>query len=282
MRNRIWVLLVLITMSTETAVGQNEAEACFDQAVLAFEADDYAAAIAGFEKVINDYPLSEWYPFALFNLSYVHFKIGDFYRAIAGFKDMIAGNFDDEETHFTNLMESPFTLYKHRSADLISTMYLQLNLADSALAYRAMADTVYPYRHFCGNCYASQRAYTVMCYADIYEQLGDTLRAVQALLPEALENLSGSDAVLRRIEALLQNQKGLKDQLDRALSEIQAKHNSDAERSWNWMTFRFLETDMHIPETWRSGQESVEVHEAQRIVRGSAFYGMITALGLNE
>lgn len=78
--------------------------------------------------------------------------------------------------------------YKNYSAKELAEIYIDKKDYNTAIKYLDLTKKKFPYRHFCGNAYASDDIYTADRYSDCYIALGDYKKAIDILTPHMFGN----------------------------------------------------------------------------------------------
>src|SRR5690606_33465640 len=124
---------------------------------------------------------------------------------------------NEKESAGGDIMANPYSNYKHRASRVLSELYYNKNEFDSSLYFFMLSDDTYPYLHFCGNAYASNRIFSALRYADIYQKLNKEYEAIRSLLPAVFITLSNNSKVIAELKNLLSQKYGLKEELDYSL-----------------------------------------------------------------
>lgn len=200
--NRFRIVLLLIAFIYSAKLfGQKMPQDYFEEGVEATENNDDSTALADFYYIVNNHPKNEIFPRAYYNIGYIYFKNKDHANAIKVFKNILNGNFNDlESSGRPGIMSNPFANYKNDAASYLSEIYESRAVYDSALFYLIQSDTVYTYKHFCGNELMADRISNAIRYANIYEHLNQVSNAERALLKVSFPSHLASN--LKALEAL--------------------------------------------------------------------------------
>ena len=263
------VYLTLLFLISAAAFGQKMPSDYFNEAYEYFEEEEFDKALKGFQYIVDNHPRNELYPRAFYNIGYIHFIQKNYDKAIPVFKAIIESNFNEKENLGGGIMADPYTNYKNRASRILSTIYYDKEMFDTALHYLTLSDTAYPYLHFCGNEYAENDVYMALRYADIYQKLKQPDKAVEKLLPTVFTYLADNSEVIAELKKLLKNKKGLKKELDNALTKIYSKEIVGEKYTYTRYYFKFLNVEIAIP---------YDKTVAAKYIKQTAFYKMIKQL----
>jgi tetratricopeptide (TPR) repeat protein len=268
-----YLLLISLMLAHTFIYAQKMPDDYFEEASQSFESGDYSKALEGYRYVVDNHPRNELYPRAYYNMGLIYSKQKKYELAIPVFTSILKSNFNETEKLGGNIMDDPYANYRHRASEMLTDIYQQKKMYDSALFYLVQADSVYPYLHFCGNEYAANAVNTALQYAAIYKNLNKSDQAITVLLPLVFETLSNNAQVIGQLQILLKNRKGLVKELDQALDKIYAHELKVGDRSYTNYYFRFLDTEIPVSRYYEKDKK-----EALREMKASDFYQMIRRL----
>lgn len=272
------LLIVISILICHTTCAQKMPSDYFDEASKYFEDENYDKALSGYQYIVDNFPKNELYSRSYFNIGYIYYSQKKFEKAIPIFKTILESNFNEEENLGGGIMEDPYTNYKHRASEILSNIYYDQKMYDTALQYFALSDTVYPYLHFCGNEYASNNIHTALRYSDIYQKLDKPDKAIESLLPTVFITLADNSEVIVELKRLLSNKKDLKKELNESLKKIYSKKTDKADYSFTRYYFRFLNTEIAVPDSYEDEINKFEREKAVKEIRHTDFYKMIQKL----
>jgi tetratricopeptide (TPR) repeat protein len=221
MKKISFILLLFISTSNQYLFGQKMPSDYFDEGEEFSQAEDYKNAIASFQYIVKHNPKNTLFPKALYNLGYLYFKDEQYDSSIVVFKSILSSNFNEFESAGGGIMDDPYSNYRHRASVILSEIYHNQNMYDTALYYFSLSDTLYPYHHFCGNETAANEIQTALIYANLYQKLNNIDKAIEVLLPAYYNTgLADNSQVVFELKTLLKKRKNLKRELDKALKTI--------------------------------------------------------------
>ena len=252
----------------------------FEEANSYYENGNYNKALKSYQYIVNNHPRNGLYPRAFFNVGYIYFIQNKYNKSIPIFKEILESNFNEKENLGGGIMANPYTNYRHRASEILSEIYYEKKEYNTALYYFALSDTAYPYLHFCGNEYASNDIYTALRYAEIYQKLKQPEKAIEKLLPAVFITLADNSKVIERLEKLLTNKKGLKQELDKSLSKIYPKTVGSKDYTYTRYYFKFLNVEIAVPNNYEFGMEmdKFDKDKTIKIIKQTDFYKMIEKL----
>jgi tetratricopeptide (TPR) repeat protein len=162
----------------------------FNKAVAFVENKEYDSALVLFKKIYKKRAGSESITAkAHYNTGYVNLLKKDTPEVKKIFTEIMEEEYDEMDAggSGSGIMAEPYALYKNNSSCILAGIYLAEKKYDSALYYTQLADKVYPYRHFCGNEYATNAIYMAVLYAKCYSGLGQTEKAINILFAFCIE-----------------------------------------------------------------------------------------------
>lgn len=141
------------------------------------------------------------------------------------YKEMLATDFENPNSAYASydeLWNNPFSQFKHNSCKILAKLALDDSDYKLALTYTKMADTEYPFEHFCGNAHASNDIYLAIMYAKCYEGLGDKEKAIETLLPHCINNGLASNSELVDQLCLLLKEKYTNEKIKQQIESAKA------------------------------------------------------------
>lgn len=272
------LLIALSILLCHSAMAQKTPSDYFEEASNYFEDSDYKKALSRYKYIVDNFPNNELYPMAYFNIGFIYYTQKKFNKAIPIFKTILESNFNEKEKLGGGISDDPYTNYKHRASELLSNLYYEQKMYERALEYLAISDTVYPYLHFCGNGNNANKVYTALRYSDIFQKLNLPDKAIESLLAVVFINLVDNSKVIDELKKLLSNKKNLKEELDESLNKIYSKNSSTANYSLTTYYFKFLNTEIAIPNSREYNNDKFELEKAVIEIRKTNFYKMIESL----
>jgi tetratricopeptide (TPR) repeat protein len=185
-------ILLIFLLSPIFCFGQND-DAMFVQDNAAFNDNNNSYVKNTCKEFLNKNPNSKHKVQALYYLgrAYQNEKNND--SAILYFNTALS--ITENEKLYDN--------YKHDCAYDIADIYMSKKNYDKALEYLDKAEHKFPFRHFCGNAYASYYIDMAMCYSQCYKGKGDYKKAIEQLIPEMMPNgLANNEELVDSLYAL--------------------------------------------------------------------------------
>lgn len=224
----------------------------FDEGSKALDDSDYVKALNNFYYIIINHPRNQLYPRAFYNTGIAYYSLKKYDSAEVIFRSILISNFNEGDASGNGIMADPYTNYKHRSAFLLHAIFKKEQQYDSALHYLIMADTVYPYLHFCGNELAENTIYLALCYSDLYNKMGKHKKAERSLLKVAFPNgLAGNGQAIDSLKELMskyEDREETKKQLDYAINNYEidtSYYDSGRDTTYNYC-ITFMKTKINI------------------------------------
>lgn len=239
-------------------------------------------AIKFYQELIDSFPKSNLLFRALNNKGFAELILKKDKEAKKTFQKILDSKANDKEKGGigSGLMGEPYANYKNRAAKTVASICIKENNYSEAIKYLDLTKK-FPYRHFCGNEYASDEIYMSELYAKCYLGLNDTAKALKILLPNLLENglADNSNLVVLTTETLLKkySKDELKTFFENAFKtykteKIKSKDSDEYDRYY----ITFLSTDIEI-NSWRL--EFIELDkkqtEIENIYKSSRFYKLL-------
>jgi tetratricopeptide (TPR) repeat protein len=272
------IFSLLILLSSFVAFAQKMPSDYFEEASSFYEDERYGEALKSYQYIVDEHPKNELYPRAFYNVGYIQFIQKDYDKAVDVFKSILESNFNEKENLGGGIMADPYTNYRHRASEILSEIYYAKKNYDSALHYFALSATTYPYLHFCGNEYASNDVHTALRYADIYQELNQSDKAVEKLLPTVFITLADNSEVIEELKKLLTDKQELKKQLDESLRKIYSKKIDREDYSYTRYYFKFLNVEIAVPDSYEDEKDKFDKGKAIKEIKQTEFYKMIEKL----
>lgn len=272
------LLSILIVLSSVLACGQKMPSDYFEEASKYFEEEKFDEALKCFQYIIDNHSRNELYPRAFYNVGYIYFILKNYDKAIPIFKEILENDFNEKEDLGGGIMADPYTNYKNRACKILSNIYYEKQIFDTALYYHALSDTIYPYLHFCGNEYAWNDVYTALRYADIYQKLKQPDKAIEKLLPTVFITLADNSKVIEELKTLLAGKKKLIKQLNNSLRKIYTKKIDKENYSYKIYYIKFLNIEIVLPYSYEDEEGKFDKKKAINEIKQTDFYKMIEKL----
>lgn len=247
----------------------------FVEAEKFLEEDNLESALSIYQFIVDNYPRNELYPRALFNTGYIYLLQKNYVSSISIFMNILNSNFNEKEILGGNIMDDPFTNYKHRSSALLSDIYYANNMYDSALYYLVISDTIFPYYGFCGNEQAENEIYKSIKYSDIYQKLNQPDKAIESLLPNVFNTLANNTKVISELKNLLSRKKNVKKELDKSISSIYSREFSKNNKTYKKYYFKFLNVEILVPDGYEDDNIKFDIQISRKEILQSTFYQMV-------
>ncbi len=273
-------LLMLITSVCTFA--QKMPSDYFDEANTFYEEKKYDEALAAYQYIIDHHPKNDLYPRAFYNIGCIYIVKKDFEKSIDIFKRIVLSDFNEQEELGNGIMADPYTNYKHRSCNFLSHIYFEKEMYDSSLYYFSLADTVFPYLHFCGNEQAANKVFTALRYSEIYQQLKQPDEAIRKLLPAIFTSLADNSEVLIELNKLLSGRKDLIEKLNMALKEMYSKKIEIRGYIYDVHYFKFLNAEIEVPGYFKEKGVDFRIEDAIKNIKQTKFYKLIENLSTDS
>ncbi len=185
--------------SSARAARARESTELLDSAVEAWWRNDNQRALDLLWEIVDDYSDTPDYPRALHNIGMISLDIGDTNRATEMMNAVLAGPFDDLDPvgRGEGIMAEPYAMYKHNACLSLASIAMARGQYQPALVLIAQADTVYRYRHFCGNEAMADALGIVVLRAMCLEGLALYDQALECLKPRLAPNgLASNDRII--------------------------------------------------------------------------------------
>lgn len=230
----------------DTTIQSKEIISLIEKSILNQAEDNY-------QKIIDDYKDSKFYFRALNNLGYIYLKLKNISKAREIFLKILSSNANDKEKGGagSGIMAEPYANYKNRATISLAKIALEdsnyletINFLDSTKKY--------PYRHFCGNEFESNKIYIATQYIRAYIGLKDFKKAYETGLPLIIESglASNEQIVDLTYSALLKlyPKEKLKNDFEQSVKNIYVEHKitkKGYQIDSEYITF--LQTNIYIP-----------------------------------
>jgi tetratricopeptide (TPR) repeat protein len=198
--------------------------------------------------------------------------------SIVVFKSILTSNFNEKENLGGGIMDDPYTNYRHRASKILSDIYYNKKMYDTALYYFSLSDTLYPYLHFCGNEYAANDIHTALTYSDLYQKIDNKDKAIESLLHAVFVTLANNTKVISELKTLLKKKKNLKSELDNALDNMYSKTIQRETYSYTQHYFKFMNAEILVPNGYEDEKKKFDKDEAIKEIKKTDFYKMIRNL----
>jgi tetratricopeptide (TPR) repeat protein len=278
MKKIFFGLLALSFFSSQNLFGQKMPSDYFDEGEKYVEANDNKNALASFQYIVKHYPKNTLYPKAFYNVGYLYFMNKQYDSSIVVFKSILTSNFNEKENLGGGIMDDPYTNYRHRASKILSDIYYNKKMYDTALYYFSLSDTLYPYLHFCGNEYAANDIHTALTYSDLYQKIDNKDKAIESLLHAVFVTLANNTKVISELKTLLKKKKNLKSELDNALDNMYSKTIQRETYSYTQHYFKFMNAEILVPNGYEDEKKKFDKDEAIKEIKKTDFYKMIRNL----
>lgn len=275
---KIALFIFVFLSGLYAATAQKMPSDYFEEAGKFYENKQFEKALDAYQYIVDHYPKNELYARSYYNVGYIYYYQKNFPKAIIIFRSILHGNFNEKEDLGGGIMSDPYTNYKHRAGEILSDIYFERKMYDSALHYFALSDTANPYLHFCGNEYAANDIHIALRYAEIYQQLRQPDQAIKKLLPAVFITLADNSAIIEKLKKLLKGKANLKAELDESFNKIYVREIQLSKNSYKRYYFKFLDTEIAVPDSYGAGKEMFDKQKAVNEMRKTDFYKMVLKL----
>ena len=275
---------IVVLLVSCTLLSQKMPSDYFDEALIYERNEDFDNSLASFEYIIKNHPKNGYYPASYYNSALILYKKKNYSESLFRFKNILKGNFNEYEPRGGGIMDDPYTNYRHWSSLYISKIFYDQKQYDSALYYFSLSDTLYDYEHFCGNAIEGNAIGTAMGYADLYEKLNQTDKAISALLKYAFPTLNGNKELIDELKQLLipkTKTMNLKKELDKAISTVKKIENDPESKRDDEYVFIFLGNEIKIEayyyfDSYRENPPGIQ--KIRKLIKASYFYETIASI----
>jgi tetratricopeptide (TPR) repeat protein len=224
----------------------------FDKAAKLYEDEHYAEARTIFREIADDNFDHPIYPRAEFNDAYTSWVMKDYDRAEKRFLGLLKLDLDDlDPSGNQGIMDEPYANYKNRASLILAEICIDEGRFAEAKRYAGLADSVYPYHHFCGNELMGSLIAQRVLYSRCDEGLGDTLGALRPLLPDMFYNALASPFPLAaRVIEIMKHRYSLSERREIIELALTGIHRYVMHEEWgseDGYAIRLFDTDVYIP-----------------------------------
>jgi tetratricopeptide (TPR) repeat protein len=272
------IILLILTFSCESLFSQKMPEDYFEEGNRSFEQGNYERAIISFQYIVDHYPKNELYPKSYYNIGFIYYSQKNYNKSIDLFKRTLEINLAEEYDPGSNIIDSFYTDSKNRASRILSDIYYEKEMFDSALYYLSLSDTVYYYSYIDINCLAINEVDITLRYSDIYRKLNLPEKAISALLDVVFIRFADNTEVIEELKELLKDKKNLKDELDKSLETIIPVKEEKENDAYTWYYFKFLNNNIRIPYINDKNRKVFDKETVMKIIKDSDFYKMIETL----
>ncbi len=238
-------------------------------------------ALDQFRKVIQDYPNSELYHKALYNLAHISSLLNYEEDEIKYLEMILNGNANDRENSGrSGIMDNLYANFKNEASKRLTEIYIKKRDYKTALAYKKLNEK-YPLQHFCGNAFAADEIYNAKLYAKIYDGIGENKKALNYLLPHIFDNglANNSGLIALTIELLKKNfdQSLIKKNFEKSINEVYSKIKKDGKDELTNYFIKYFDIEIGVP-SWTLNFESDSdkiKSKLEKSIRESEFYKML-------
>lgn len=263
-----------IINSKENNKSKQELAAEFKEAILNKSLEYY-------QELLDSFPKSKLLFRTLNNKGFIELALEDKAEAKKTFLKILESKADDKEKGGigSGIMAEPYANYKNRACKVLAEIYIADSNYKDAIKYLDETKQ-YPYRHFCGNEYASNRIYMCSLYAKCYIGLRDNKRAIEVLLPELLENgLADNSDVVELAYTVLSKEYSkneLKLKFETAFKNYTIEKVRREKDEYEMFYIYFLDTKLRLS-SWRlDGLEKEKLDiEIEKTCKNSKFYRLL-------
>ncbi|MFA7327530.1 MAG: tetratricopeptide repeat protein [Candidatus Kapaibacterium sp.] len=233
---------------------------------------DYDEALELFQYVVENFPNNKAYSNALLNIGYIHFIQEDYDEAIEIFEEVL--NLKPEE----DIKLNGYSYLKHDACAMMSDIYYEEGEYESSLYYLSLSDTTYPYRGMCGNGNVEIGIQRALRYSELYLELDNETKAIEALMDYAFTDLANNDEILEELEELLDGKKNLVEKFDAAVNDMYPKAFDRDGDKFKMYYFKFLDAEIWVPNSYEGGTRTFDKLNGMKVMKSSSFYQMISEL----
>lgn len=239
--------------------------------------------IENYTELISKYPKSKLVFRALNNKGFAELELEDYEEAKKTFFKILNSNANDKENGGigSGLMGEPYANYKNRACKILADLEIKNKKYQEAINYLDFTKK-YPYRHFCGNEFASEEIYMAEMYSKCYLGLNQCEKAFDILLPNIIENglASNSELVNITFNALLKNYKkeDLKIQLENSFKNVVSVKETRNKKEYTYYYINYLNRKIEL-NSWKLNEMMNEQERGKviaEIQNNSKFYKLLT------
>jgi tetratricopeptide (TPR) repeat protein len=248
----------------------------FEEASAHLAKGNHVKALVGYQYIVDSLPNAELglRTASYYHIGHIHQINKRFGEAIPVFKTLLESKFSPN-----NKADKDFYIsYQHETCKDLSDIYYEMKMYSTALHYFALSDTVYQYVPACGNAIDFHQVTTTLRYADIYQQLNQTDKAIKLLLPIAFIERGDLASVTRELKNLLSKKKNVQRDFENSLNTIYSQKINQIGYPDTRYYIVFLNTEITIPNGYKNSAEIFDKGKAITEIKQTAFYKMIEAL----
>jgi tetratricopeptide (TPR) repeat protein len=231
-----------------------------------------------YQELADSFPMSKLVFRTLNNMGFIELALGDRKEAKATYLKVLNSGADDKEKGGvgSGIMGEPYANYKNRAAKILADISIRDSNYKEALGFLDLTKK-YPYRHFCGNEYAASEIYMAELYAQTYNGLKDTQKALSFLLPHLIENglADNQGVVVLTYKTLLHqySKEELKSRYEKAFEHYKVEKIRSGKEKIKQYSINFLGTWIVLPSWWLDFVEGNEERkEIATIYKRSGLY----------
>jgi tetratricopeptide (TPR) repeat protein len=238
--------------------------------------------IENYTELITKYPKSKLVFRALNNKGFAELELKYYAEAEKTFLKILNSDANDKENGGigSGLMGEPYANYKNRACKILADLEINNKNYQEAINYLDFTKK-YPYRHFCGNEFASEEIYMAEMYSKCYLGLNQYEKALDILLPNIIENGLASNTELVNItfNALLKNYKkeDLKTQFENSFKNVVAVKETRNKNEYTYYYINYINRKIELS-SWKLDEMMNEQERGKRIAEiqtNSEFYKLL-------
>ncbi|MEM6963821.1 MAG: hypothetical protein AAF573_03580 [Bacteroidota bacterium] len=205
-----------------------------------------------FEELMEEFPESDLYFRAMNNAASVSYQLGDDQKAIKYYNSILGSRANDKEEGGvgSGIMAEQYALYKNGACKRLAEIYIERKEFKKAIKCIKLTEK-YPYRHFCGNAYATNDIYIATLYTRSYKGMGDIKRALNYSLPHIFDNglASNEELVELTVQILKENfdSENVVAEFEKACAEYYSEKKKRKKYEWTEYFITFLDTKIELP-----------------------------------
>jgi tetratricopeptide (TPR) repeat protein len=239
--------------------------------------------IENYTELITKFPKSKLVFRALNNKGFAELELKYYVEAEKTFLKILNSDANDKENGGigSGLMGEPYANYKNRACKILADLEIKNKNYQEAINYLDFTKK-YPYRHFCGNEFASEEIYMAEMYSKCYLGLNQYEKALDILLPNIIENGLASNTELVNItfNALLKNYKkeDLKTQFENSFKNVVAVKETRNKNEYTYYYINYINRKIELS-SWKLDEMMNEQERGKIIAEiqtNSEFYKLLT------
>lgn len=266
------ITIIITFLFAITVFSQETPSECIKKAYENLYDEDYDKALELFQYVVENFPNDKAYPNALLDIGYIHFIQEDYDEAIEILEDVL--NIKPEE----DVKLNGYSYLKHNACAFLSEIYYEEGEYDSSLYYLSLSDTTYPYRGMCGNGNAESGIRQSLRYSELYLELDNETKAIEALMSYAFTDLANNDEIIEELEWLLDGKENLLEKFDAAVNDMYPKAFDRDGNKFKMYYFKFLDAEIWVPNSYEDDTRTFDKSRGILDMKSSSFYSMISQL----